>query len=115
MDTLTENERAAASAESFLDELYGLVRQNKKDEAADLLYDHFHDILTACDYEQCRDIFRFADVKKLTTSLMRSFLSLTFRAKEEIWTRPAFFETALAEITRQQDGTRAARLVGHLR
>ena len=115
VDTLTDDELAAVAAESFLDELYRLAEQNKNDEAADIAYDHFHFLLKARDYSRCRDIFRLADVKRLSSSLMRSLLSLTFRDKQPIWTRPAFFEAAFSEITRQQDLARANRLVGHLR
>jgi hypothetical protein len=107
--------RRTVAAKTFLEEVYNLAEQNKHDEATDLVYDHFHKVLTARDYAECREVFRLADVKRLTSSLLRSFLSLTVRDKVPISTRVAFYESALSEITRQQDPDRANRLVGHLR
>lgn len=114
MAQTTDPDLRAAEAEDFLVVVYGLLDAGRNDEATDLLYDRFHDLLTDGDYERCAALFQAADPKRLGSSLSRSMLSLTVRAKRVIWSRAKFFRSAFAFITATQDEGRAARLLGHL-
>lgn len=111
------SERIAAQAAIFLRELLDQVKVGDQDKATDLLYDKFHDLLSDADHAACDEIMRQAtfNTHKLTTSLMRSFLSLTFKDRKFLQYRPAFYKRAHAETLRRQDKERTDRLLGHLR
>lgn len=110
----TDHDEAIAEAEGFLDQVYGLLDSDKKDEATDLVYDRFHELLTEGDYEQCCAIFIVAEPNRLGSSVSRSLLSLTVKRKRSIWSRAKFYRSAFAYITVIQDEARAKRLLGHL-
>ena len=114
MSRRTDHDILAAEAENYLGQVYGLLATGKKDEATDLVYDRFHDLLTEGDYEKCSAILLAAEPAKLGSSVSRSMLSLTLRCKKYLWGRANFYRSAFAHIVTTQDEGRANRLLGHL-
>ena len=107
-------ETQSTEADLFLGQVYGLVDAGMKEEAADFVYDHFHELLSAGEYTSCDAIFNAAEPSRLGSSLSRSFLSLTDRDKKLFVARQDFFKRAFQFVQVSQDTERATRLLGHL-
>jgi hypothetical protein len=104
----------SAIATEILEKAYALVGDGRKDEAADHIYDRFHDLLSKADFGSCDHVLRLADPIRLGSSLLRSLLVLTLKAKANIPSRDRFYQFAYSHIMATQDESRAKRLLEHL-
>jgi len=109
------SEAREGQIEDFLEEVYRLGDLNDLQGATDRVFKYIDDLLLAGAFPVCNEILERADVKRLSTALMRSFLTITAAAKEKLPARVAFYRDAFAEMVRLKgDADKARRLLGRL-
>ncbi len=86
----------------FLDRVLRLDRSKEVQVATDQVYDVFDRLLTERALETCDRILMQVDISKFSTSLLRSFLTITAAAKEELKERSPFFARVEKEMIRQR-------------
>ncbi len=71
--------------------LYGLDTAGDQQAATDLLFDRVDKLLVAGEFRVCNELLKKVHIERLSTSLMRSFLAITFPAKDQLESRPDLF------------------------
>lgn len=97
----------------WLGELYSMVKDEKSDDALDLLFEKVDDLLVEGRMEQCDRLLKKIDEKRLDTSLLVGVLSITLPAKTSLKERPSFFERAKTRLQELAPG-RSERLLSGL-
>lgn len=101
--------------EEFLEQVYRLCDLNDLEGATDKVFRYIDDLLLEGEFPVCNEVFKRADVKRLPTALLRSFLTITASAKSRLPARKAFYKDAFAEMVRVKGDTdKAQRLLGLL-
>jgi hypothetical protein len=101
--------------EEFLEQVYRLGDLNHLEEATDNVFRYIDDLLLEGQFPVCNEILKRADVKRLPTALLRSFLTITAPVKARLPARKAFYRDAFAEMVRVKgDTAKAQRLLGPL-
>lgn len=109
------SEAREGQIEEFLEQVYRLGDLNDLQSATDRIFKYIDDLLLAGAFPLCNEILKRADVKRLPTALMRSFLTITAAAKERLPARDAFYRDAFAEMVRLKgDAEKARKLLGRL-
>lgn len=101
-------------ASEFLDRVYALSSTDLRD-ATDAIFQFIDSQLCEGDFIVCREILRRADISRLPTALMRSFLTITFAAKHQLPERRTFYDLAFSEMVRQRGSVNAHRLLDALK
>jgi hypothetical protein len=104
----------ARSADNILEEVYSLSVIGDLQGATDKVFDTFDGLLLEGDCAACNEILRKVDVSRLSTALMRSFLTITAAAKEKLPARKALYKQVLSEMIRLKGKEKAERLIGQL-
>ena len=97
----------AGGIDQFLDRVQRLDRAEELQAATDQVYDLFDRLLTEQAFETCDRILMQVNVNKFSTSLLRSFLTITAAAKGQLKARAGFF--AQVEIRDDQAEARKRR------
>jgi hypothetical protein len=104
----------AVRISQFLDKVHRLDRAEDLQTATDQVYELFDRLLTEGSFETCDRMLKQVDVGKLSTSLMRSFLTITTAAKDKLQTRGDFFARVEREMIRQRGEETTKRLLSRL-
>jgi hypothetical protein len=73
--------------DEFLGEVYRLDASKDLGAATDRVYDHIEQLLYEGSFNVCDQILERVDVDRLSTALMRSFLTITAPASDELKAR----------------------------
>lgn len=97
--------------------LFKVYRLDQKDvkAASFVVYDCLEELLYKGLYDVCDRILCNADVSKLSTTVMRSFLTITREAKHKLKERECFFTRVEQEMTRIRGAEMAERLLCRLK
>jgi hypothetical protein len=107
-------EADVAGIDQFLDTVRRLGREKELQAATDQVYELFDRLLTEGSFETCDRILMRVDVGNLSTSLLRSFLTITAAAKEKLKARDDFFTRVEREMIRQRGEETTKRLLSRL-
>jgi hypothetical protein len=83
--------------------------------ATDLLYDHLDQLLCRGEFTECDRILQEADVSRLSSSLMRSLLTVTYPARDQLPSRPGLYERVEQQLLEQRGEALTARLISRLK
>jgi hypothetical protein len=100
--------------DQFLDRVHRLDRAEDLQAATDQVYDLFDRLLSEQAFEICDRVLMQVDVGKFSTSLLRSFLTITAAAKGQLKARAGFFTQVEAEMIRQRGAETTKRLLSRL-
>jgi hypothetical protein len=103
-----------AQADEFLEEIYRFEKLGESQVAAFKVYDHIEKLLHVGAFGLCNTLLERVDAAKLTTSLMRSFLTITFLAKDRLPARASLFTSIQGEMTRIRGEEITRRLLSRL-
>lgn len=101
-------------ATEFLGRVYALASSNVE-EATDLVFRFVDDRLSEGDFIVCREILKRVELANLPTTLMRSFLAITFAAKIRLPERASLYDRVFPEMVRQRGYDNAHRLLDALK
>lgn len=96
----------------YLAEVYSACAEGAQDRAVDLVFDRIDRLLIDGEYEVVDDILRLCDVGRLSTHLMRSFLTITAPGRHRLPSRPKFFDRVEAAMTAIRGAEVTRRLIG---
>lgn len=74
-----------------LDELYNLISNHQDNDATDMIFNTIDVLFIDKSFNECDKLLKDIDVRKLSTKAMRSFLVITYPAKEMLPSRQHFF------------------------
>jgi hypothetical protein len=99
----------------FLGEVYRLDASNPS-AATDRVYDHIEQLLYEGSFKVCDQILERIDVDRLSTALMRSFLTITAPARDELKARSDLYtriqKAMIGRIGEEKTGRLLSRLDG---
>ena len=101
-------------ADEFLAQLYDLDAAGELQAVTDTVFDYIDRLLSLGMFEVCNEILKRVQVERLSTSLMRSLLTITFAAKRYLKDREDFFERVAKEMTSKRGPEVADRLLRRL-
>ncbi len=107
-------EADVAGIDQFFDTVRKLDREKELQAATDQVYELFDRLLTEGSFETCDRILMRVDVGNLSTSLLRSVLTITAAAKEKLKARDDFFTRVEREMIRQRGEETTKRLLSRL-
>jgi len=102
---------ASRPVNDFLEDVYGLAARGDLQGATDTIFDRVDRLLLEGAFTVCNAILLRADVSRLPTALMRSFLTITADAKEKLPARAAFYDRVMSETIRLKGSEKAQRLL----
>jgi hypothetical protein len=105
----------ARDVERTLESIYTAIQQDDIETATDVLFDSVDRWLSAGDEKKCDELLSKTDVERLPSSLIRSFLTITFAGKGRLNLRSQFYERAFNRMSALKGDEAAARLLGVLR
>ena len=111
---IAHEEIVRRQADEFLAVVYYLDAAGDLDNATDRLFDYIDRLLHVGMFEIVNEILRQVQVQKLSTSLMRSLLTITLAAKRHLKDREEFFERVEKEMTDRRGTAITDRLLGRL-
>lgn len=97
----------------FLEDVYELGKQDLED-ATDRIFDHIDRLLLDSNFVQVDQILARVDVKKIPTALMRSFLTITAPAKNQLQARAELYKKIEKEMLELKGVEKTQRLIGRL-
>lgn len=100
--------------EGFLETIYSLTRLNEIESATDRIFDHIDKLLCDRVFAVCDEILQRVDVEELPTALMRSFLTITAAAKNELPSRKALYQKVERKMLQSKGKEKTKRLIGKL-
>ena len=100
--------------EGFLETVYSLARSNDIESATDRIFDHIDKLLCDRVFVLCDEILQRVDVEELPTALMRSFLTITAAAKNELPSRKALHQKIERKMLQSKGEEKTKRLIGKL-
>ena len=92
--------------DDFLTEVYALDNSGQSQLATLRAFDYLEGKLFVGEFEFCDRVLAKADVARLSTSLMRAFLTITAASKDKLFARPDFYSRVDVAMSR----VRAPRL-----
>jgi hypothetical protein len=78
-------------AKEFLEEVYRLNNEGTIEDATDLIFSTIDRLLCGNEFSAIDNILINIDIEKLSTSLMRSFLTITYAGKDHLKNRDDFY------------------------
>ncbi len=103
-----------AEIDTFLQDIYTLDTPETRQTAIDRGFDYIDRLCWKGAFSSCDIILRRADISRLSTSLMRSFLVITYAAKDKLTERDTFFLRVKEAMTREKGESVARRLLKNL-
>jgi hypothetical protein len=110
----TGDDVAKMQIDRFLEEVYKLAKLDDLDGATDRIFDFIDRLLCDSLFPVCDEVLRRVDVEKLSTSLMRSFLSITDAAKHKLPSRPAFYQKIEQRMVCLKGLAATCKIIGNL-
>jgi hypothetical protein len=107
-------ERLNRRADSFLNEVYSLDDSGQSQLATLSVFDYLEGKLFVGEFEFCDRVLEKADVARLSTSLMRAFLTITAASKANLSARPDFYSRVDVAMSRVRGAEITKRLIGSL-
>ena len=101
-------------ADDFLAQVYQLDAAGEVQAATDNVFDYVDKLLSIGMFDVVNEILKRVRVQKLSTSLMRSLLTITFAAKRHIMEREDFFERVETEMISRRGTEVTKRLISRL-
>jgi len=101
-------------ADEFLAQLYQLDAAGDLQSATDKAFDYIDRLLSLGMFGVSNEILKRVQVERLSTSLMRSLLTITFAAKRHLQDREDFFEQVEKEMTSRRGPEVTTRLLSRL-
>ncbi len=105
----------SATADEFLAEVYRLVAAGLSEIAQDIVYDWIDRSLWAGRNAEIDAVLASADPRRLSSSVRRSLLCVTYGTGFLYPSRRRFYDAAWATLAAEQGEDKANRLIGHLR
>jgi tetratricopeptide (TPR) repeat protein len=96
--TVDEITSRDAAGPDWLLEVYSLVSQARREAAIDLVFERIDALLREGRFDSCDEVLRAVDTRRLSTSLMVAFLSITLAAKDELKSRAALVDRIEARL-----------------
>ncbi len=96
------------------DEVYLLDNAGETQRATYPVFDFLELQLFAGEFQFCDEVLEQADVARLSTSVMRAFLTVTAPARSKLASRPAFYARVHAAILHARGVETTQRLIGAL-
>jgi hypothetical protein len=97
--------------DDFLLEVYRLDASGDLQSATDKVFEYIDRLLVSKLFDVCTEILKRVNIERLSTALMRSFLTITFAAKDQIEERGAFFLRVEKEMIARRGPEVAKRLL----
>lgn len=110
----TREGRGALDITGFLDDVYRLAAVGDLQLATDRVFDYIDRRLLEESFAVCNAILGRIDVRKLPAALLRSFLTITYAARERLPARRALYERAFQEMAGSKGHELAQKLLGNL-
>ena|GEM_PF-5791653 len=110
----SESLKDARNESDFLEAIYSLAKTNETQHATDMIFYRIDKLLCKAEFEQCDGLLRQLDIRRLPTSLMRSFLTITYPAKDKLKSRTSLFASIREEFIRQRGEAKTKRLLDGL-
>ena len=107
-------ERLNRRVDDFLKEVYSLDNSGQSQLATLRVFDHLEGKLFVGEFEFCNRVLEKADVARLSTSLMRAFLTITAASKASLSARPDFYCRVDVAMSRVRGAEITKRLIGSL-
>ena len=101
-------------ADDFLAQVYQLDAAGEVQAATDNVFDYVDKLLSIGMFDVVNEILKRVRAQKLSTSLMRSFLTITFAAKRHLMEREDFFERVEVEMISRRGTEVTKRLISRL-
>ena len=101
----------SAQADEFLEEVYRLDHSGETQSATFKVFDYMESLLDKRSFDVCNKLLERVDVNRLSPSLMRSFLTITHPAKDQLPERKRLFTLIEDELTRTRGREIATRLL----
>jgi hypothetical protein len=95
----------------LLQTVYILDENSNVRTAIDVVFDYFNKQIRNRRYEICNYVLANVDVKRLSSTLMVAFLSITLPVKRELWVRNMFFKVVHQTILNDRGKERTERLL----
>ena len=111
---IAREEIVRRQADDFLALVYQLDATGDVQTATDRLFDYIDRLLHLGMFEIVNEVLKQVRVEKLSTSLMRSLLTITVAAKRHLIDRDEFYERVEREMTNRRGPDMAKRLLGRL-
>jgi len=89
--------KETSSAPMWLEDVYSLDAQGRKDAALDVVFKHIDDLILEKKFDTCDAVLDATDVGRLGTDLLVGFLTITNAARRRLNRREAF----TARVTRR--------------
>lgn len=99
---------------NLLNQVYRLDAGGDTQAATDKVFDYIDRLLSSQMFKICDEILKQVKVERLSTSLMRSFLTITFAAKDHLRERTEFYRKVEEQMTRKRGPEVTRRLLSRL-
>ncbi len=99
---------------NLLNQVYRLDASGDTQVATDKVFDYIDRLLSSQMFEICDEILKQVKVDRLSTSLMRSFLTITFAAKDHLNERTEFYKKVEEQMTSKRGPEVTKRLLSRL-
>jgi hypothetical protein len=100
--------------DEFLEKVYSLAGVGDLQGATDAIFETVDRSLQEGAFSACNEILQRVDVLRLPTAPMRSFLTITAAAKDQLPARKIYYDWVLSEMIRLNGNEMAQRLLGQL-
>lgn len=98
----------------FLEEVYQLDKDGNKQDAGDKVFGFIDNLLSEGLFDTCNEILARVDISKLSTSIMRAFLEITYAARDKLAVRSTLYHKIMKEMIAKRGEQMARRLLGRL-
>ena len=101
--------------EAFLGRVYDLESKGQARHAIDVIFQHMNSLLMERRFDDCNEILRKTELRRISPMLMAAFLTITAAARKELKNRPVFFENVRLLVEAERGPEDAKRLLVGLR
>jgi hypothetical protein len=109
-----KDENSRSQIDAFLEEVYRLAANKDLDGATDRIFDFMDRLLCDGAFGLCDQVLRTVDIEKLPTAQMRSFLSITAAAKQNLPSRPALYRKIEEKMIERRGVEKTRTILGNL-
>jgi hypothetical protein len=110
----TSSDTSGMRVDEFLNEVYRLDFAGQTQSATFVVFDRVERLLHGGSFGECDEILTHVNVDMLSSSLVRSFLTITFAAKDRLPYRSELFLKARSRLTTLRGEAVATKLLAHL-
>lgn len=114
-DLRVDADLSAGLVGAKLERIYALATANELDEATDLIFETIDRLQSQTRYDECDRMLQCAEVGRLPSFLQRSFLAITFSARDQLPHRDGFYQRAFESVQRNQGYEKAERIFASLK